>query len=59
MTNNEFVMDIVFQHDGAPPDYSKQVRNYLDLNYLCCWIGRSGPTEWPARSSDLTPLDFL
>jgi hypothetical protein len=22
------------------------------------WIGRSGPTAWPARSPDLNPLDF-
>ena len=23
------------------------------------WIGKSGPIEWPARSPDLTPLDFF
>ncbi|KAJ4432790.1 hypothetical protein ANN_21429 [Periplaneta americana] len=23
------------------------------------WIGRRGPVEWPARSPDLTPLDFF
>ena len=22
------------------------------------WIGRQGPTQWPARSPDLNPLDF-
>jgi hypothetical protein len=22
------------------------------------WIGRSGPSAWPARSPDLNPLDF-
>jgi hypothetical protein len=22
------------------------------------WVGRSGPTAWPARSPDLNPLDF-
>lgn len=23
------------------------------------WIGRYGPVRWPARSPDLTPLDFF
>ena len=23
------------------------------------WIGRGGPVPWPARSPDLTPLDFF
>ena len=23
------------------------------------WIGRNGPIAWPARSPDLTPLDFF
>ena len=23
------------------------------------WIGRGGPTAWPPRSPDLTPLDFF
>ena len=23
------------------------------------WIGRRGPVEWPARSPDLTPMDFF
>ena len=23
------------------------------------WIGQGGPVEWPARSPDLTPLDFF
>ena len=23
------------------------------------WIGRGGPTSWPPRSPDVTPLDFF
>jgi hypothetical protein len=23
------------------------------------WIGRGGPINWPARSLDLTPMDFF
>ncbi|UYV65829.1 hypothetical protein LAZ67_3005579 [Cordylochernes scorpioides] len=32
---------------------------YLDKNLLGQWIGRWGPIEFPARSPDLTPLDFF
>lgn len=49
---------IVFQHDGAPPHFTNEVRDWLSLNYPT-WIGRGGPVAWPARSPDLTPLDFF
>lgn len=48
-----------FQQDGAPPHYAASVRQYLNLQYPGRWIGRRGPMEWPARSPDLTPLDFF
>lgn len=35
------------------------VRNYLNEKYPNRWIGRGGPIAWPARSPDLTPLDFF
>lgn len=47
------------QHDGAPPHYHADVRRYLDNWKGNNWIGRGGPIEWPARSPDLTPLDFF
>lgn len=47
-----------FQLDGAPPHYSTDVRNYLNLQYNGRWIGRGGPVTWPPRSPDLTPPDF-
>lgn len=50
---------IVFQQDGAPPHYALPVREYLDQRFPNRWIGRRGPTEWPARSPDLSPLDFF
>lgn len=56
---NEFDMEPVFQQDGAPPHFSINVRQYLNTIYPNRWIGRRGPTEWPARSPDLTPLDFF
>uniref|UniRef100_A0A2C9L5J0 Tc1-like transposase DDE domain-containing protein n=1 Tax=Biomphalaria glabrata TaxID=6526 RepID=A0A2C9L5J0_BIOGL len=53
--NDEFY----FQQDGAPPHYHRDVRAYLDHNVPGQWIGRRGPIEFPARSPDLTPLDFF
>jgi len=58
--NLEFDMDnIVFQQDGCPAHYARQVRTYLDEIYPNRWIGRRGPIEWPARSPDLASNDFF
>ncbi|XP_025264144.1 uncharacterized protein LOC112637804 [Camponotus floridanus] len=48
-----------FQQDGAPPHYGRNVRNYLDVVFNDRWIGRRGYIEWPARSPDLSPLDYF
>ena len=47
-----------FQHDGAPPHSSSEVRNFLNYPFPGRWIGREGPHNWPARSPDLSPLDY-
>lgn len=51
-----------FQHDGAPAHYDRNVRRYLTERFQLRWIGRggvqAGAVNWPARSPDLTPLDF-
>ncbi|KAK4310553.1 hypothetical protein Pmani_017877 [Petrolisthes manimaculis] len=49
---------IIFQHDGAPPHCTKHVTEYLNQEFPQRWIGRDGPRLWPARSQDLTPLEF-
>lgn len=49
---------VIYQQDGAPPHFGRQVTDWLNNNYSERWIGRGGPIEWPARSPDLTPLDF-
>jgi len=49
---------IYFQHDGAPPHSSREVRNFLNSRFPGRWIGRRGPHNWPARSPDLSPLDY-
>lgn len=48
-----------FQQDGAPAHNSRAVREYLDEQFPGRWIGNTGPVLWPARSPDLTPLDFF
>jgi hypothetical protein len=48
-----------FQHDGAPAHFRHEVRELLNLTYGEQWIGRGGPIRWPARSPDLTSLDFF
>ncbi|CAL1277780.1 unnamed protein product, partial [Larinioides sclopetarius] len=45
--------------DKAPPHFSLSVRKALNGKYPDSWIGRDGPIPWPARSPDLTPLDFF
>jgi hypothetical protein len=41
----EFQPWIIFQQDGAPPHWGSDARRFLD-----------GPTPWPPRSPDITPL---
>jgi len=31
----------------------------LDATFPNWWIWRDGPTAWPPRSPDITPLDFF
>lgn len=51
--------NLVFQHDGAPAHFARDVRHYLDTRFPQ-WIGRgSSRVAWPPRSPDLTPLDFF
>lgn len=48
-----------YQHDGAPPHRIHAVCAWLDRTFDGRWIGFRGEVEWPARSPDLTPLDFF
>lgn len=48
-----------FQQDGAPAHFGINVRTLLNEKFENRWIGRRGTVEWPARSPDLTPLDFF
>lgn len=53
-----YIRGMYYQHDGCPAHYASAVRVYLNNQFGDRWIGRGGPIAWPARSPDLTPLDF-
>ncbi|XP_066600978.1 uncharacterized protein [Prorops nasuta] len=50
---------MIFQHDGAPAHFHRNVRTILDARFPDRWMGRGGPITWPALSPELTPLDFF
>ena len=50
---------MVFQQDGSPVHWGLRVRETLNRTFQHRWIGWSGPIPWPARSPDVTPLDFF
>jgi len=52
----EFQPWIISQQDGAPLHWGSDVRRFLDETFPNRWIGRDGPTLWPPRSPDITPL---
>lgn len=56
---------LIFQQDGAPAHYTRNVREWLNEHFRNRWIGRGTiadqpfmATAWPPRSPDLTPMDF-
>lgn len=56
--------NFIFQQDGAPPHWSRQVREYLNETLPNRQISRQGAGDlallsWPPRSPDLTPCDFF
>lgn len=55
---NELREEMWFLHDGAPVHYTGPIINHLNVTYPNRWIGRGGPVAWPARSPDLTKMDF-
>lgn len=51
--------EMFFQQDGASIHSTVAVRQWLDTNFPGKWIGRYSVNPWPARSPDLTPMDFF
>lgn len=56
---NVIAENVWFHQDGATLHYARIVRICLNQIFPERWIGRRGSIEWPARSPDLTPLDFF
>lgn len=50
--------EVHFQQDGATPHNAQINVGWLNRHFNEQWIGTYGPIRWPARSPDLTPLDF-
>lgn len=48
-----------FQQDGATCHTAGQTIDLLKTKFNERVISRNGPTNWPPRSCDLTPLDFF
>jgi len=55
----EFQPWIIFQQDGASPHWVSDIRRFLNAKFPNRWTGRDGPTSWPPRSPDITPLEFF
>lgn len=49
---------LIFQQDGAPAHYHRDVMSTLRFKFGSRFIGRGAPITWPPRSPDLTPMDY-
>ena len=50
---------MLFPYDGASAHFHRNTRQYLNNTFSNRWIGLNGPVAWPARSLDMTPLNFF
>ena len=50
---------VIFQQNDASRHYALMIRMFLDANFKDRLIGRVDHISWPARSSNLSPLDFI
>ncbi|GFS85625.1 DUF4817 domain-containing protein [Trichonephila clavipes] len=57
--NNHDVQELWFQQDGATCHTARATINLLKDTFGDHLISRFGPVNWPARSCDLTPLDYF
>lgn len=51
--------NLYFQQDGATCHTARETLNLLQEKFPGRVISRNGDVDWPARSCDLTPLDFF
>ncbi|GFV46011.1 uncharacterized protein TNCV_2200211 [Trichonephila clavipes] len=57
--NNHDVQELWFQQDGATCHTARATINLLKDTFGDRLISRFGPMNWPPRSCDLTPLDYI
>ena len=43
------VRNLIFQHDGAPPHYTRNIQQFLNDRFNC-WPGREGTMALPVKS---------
>ncbi|GBL90573.1 hypothetical protein AVEN_179481-1 [Araneus ventricosus] len=48
-----------FQHDGAPPHFTSDVHQHLNVTSGKHWICRGGQVQWTAISPNISCLDFF
>lgn len=59
LTRMRKLSSTIFMQDGAPAHFSSRVRNYLEQTFgVGQVISRGCSVNWPARSPDLTPVDY-
>lgn len=58
VAQNEF-HNVWFQQDGCPAHNYRAVKDLLRRTFGDKLISNGGPIPWPARSPDITPLDFF
>lgn len=51
--------DLWFQQDGAPPHNARRIGECLSQMFPNKVISNNGDVRWPARSPDLSPLDYF
>ncbi|GFU13782.1 DUF4817 domain-containing protein [Trichonephila clavipes] len=57
--NNHDVQELWFQQDGATCHTARATIDLLKDTFNDRLISRFGPLNWPPRSCDLTPLDYI
>ncbi|GFU99461.1 uncharacterized protein TNCV_4763221 [Trichonephila clavipes] len=57
--NNHDVQELWFQRDGATYHTARATIDLLKDTFGDRLMSRFGPVNWPQRSCDLTPLDYL
>ena len=52
-------MNMLMQHDGAPPHHALCSRQVMNEIFDEKWLGRGSPAPWPPCSPELTSPDYF